>query len=99
MADLYTPIDYLRDAATAPRNPDQERDDKPQWLPSNPVYARVGDTVLRAARYGVQRNLNAQDIMREIREEHQVHLTLGELHLLLASRRVAASHTVNSDKE
>jgi hypothetical protein len=45
---------------------------------------------LRAARDGVQRNLTAKDILREIREEHHIQLSVGELHLLLASRRVPA---------
>jgi hypothetical protein len=63
---------------------------RPQGIPSNPVYARVGDTILRAARDGVQRNLTAKDILREIREEHHIQLSVGELHLLLASRRVPA---------
>jgi hypothetical protein len=57
-------------------------------VPSNPVYARVGDTVFRAAQSGVRRGLRPEDIIREIVEEHQTRLTLGELRLLLASRRL-----------
>src|SRR5947209_17988067 len=70
---------------------DTERTQRLQGVPSNAVYARVGDHVLRAARDGVRRNRTPQDIVREIREEHGVHLSLGELHLLLASRRLPMS--------
>lgn len=56
--------------------------------PSNEVYARVGDAVLLAARDGVRRGLTPQDIIREIQVAHKVHLNVGELRLLLASRRV-----------
>jgi hypothetical protein len=48
----------------------------------------VGDTVFRAAQSGVRRGLRPEDIIREIVEEHQTRLTLGELRLLLASRRL-----------
>ncbi len=54
----------------------------PRGVPSNPVYARVGDTVLRAARDGVRRNLTAKDIVHEIRAELHVSLSVGELRLL-----------------
>lgn len=57
-------------------------------LPSNEVYARVGDAVLRTAHDGVQRHLPVEDIIREIGETHGVHLSVGELRLLLASRRI-----------
>jgi hypothetical protein len=57
-------------------------------IPSNEVYARVGDAVLLAARDGVRRGLTPQDIIREILITHKVHLNVGELRLLLASRRV-----------
>jgi hypothetical protein len=61
---------------------------KPAGKPSNPVYARVGDGILRAARDGVRRNLPPQDIVREIATEYGVHLNVGELRLLLAARRI-----------
>lgn len=57
-------------------------------IPSNAVYARVGDAVLRAAQDGVRRGLQPQDIIREIVANHDVHLNVGELRLLLASRRL-----------
>lgn len=56
--------------------------------PSNDVYARVGDTVLRAAREGVRGGMRPDDIIREIVTEHNVRLNLGEFRLLLASRRL-----------
>jgi hypothetical protein len=58
--------------------------------PSNAVYARVGDIVLRAAREGVRGGMRPDDIIREIVTEHNVRLNLGELRLLLASRRIHA---------
>jgi len=57
-------------------------------LPSNEVYARVGDLILYAARNAVRRGTPPDDIIRDIRREHGVHLTVGELRLLLATRRV-----------
>jgi len=56
--------------------------------PSNEVYARVGDTVLRAAREGVRSGMRPEDILREIVSDHHIHLNLSEFRLLLASRRV-----------
>ena len=56
--------------------------------PSNEVYARVGDTVLRAAQEGVRSGMKPEDIIRQIVTEHNVRLSLGELRLLLAARRV-----------
>jgi hypothetical protein len=56
--------------------------------PSNEVYARVGDTVLRAARAGVRDGLRPEDIIREIVSDHHVRLNLSEFRLLLASRRL-----------
>jgi hypothetical protein len=56
--------------------------------PSNDVYARVGDTVLRAAREGVRAGIRPDDIIRAIVTEHNVRLNLGDLRLLLASRRI-----------
>ena len=57
-------------------------------IPSNAVYARVGDTVLRAAQDGVRGGMQPQDITREILAVYDVHLSIGELRLLLASRRL-----------
>jgi hypothetical protein len=59
------------------------------FAPSNAVHARVGDLVLHAARRGIRRGLTPEDIIREIVAEYHVHLTLGELRLLLASRQRA----------
>ena len=56
--------------------------------PSNDVYARVGDAVLHAAREGVRGGMRPEDIIRELVTEHHVRLSLGELRLLLASRRI-----------
>jgi hypothetical protein len=56
--------------------------------PSNHVYARVGDSVLRAAREGVRGGMRPDDIIRAIVTEHNVRLNLGDLRLLLASRRI-----------
>lgn len=55
-------------------------------LPSNVVYARVGDVILRAAQDGVRRGIPPTDIIRGIVEEYNVRLNVGELRLLLASR-------------
>jgi len=56
--------------------------------PSNDVYARVGDAVLRAAREGVRGGMRPDDIIRAIVTEHNVRLNIGDLRLLLASRRI-----------
>jgi hypothetical protein len=56
--------------------------------PSNEVYARVGDIVLRAAQDGVRSGMKPEDIIRQIVTEHNVRLSLGEFRLLLAARRV-----------
>lgn len=61
---------------------------KPVGIPSNPVYARVGDEVKLAAHDGVRRGLTPQQIIQEIVSEHGVHLNVGELRLLLAARRI-----------
>jgi len=63
--------------------------EQPKGVPSNAVYARVGDKIKLAAHEGVQRGLTPQEIIREIATEHQVHLNVGELRLLLAGRRVS----------
>ena len=61
----------------------------PEGVPSNAVYDRVGDVIKQAAREGVCRGLTPQEIVREIIEQHGIHITVGELRLLLASRRVS----------
>ena len=84
---MTEPIDF----AERSRTKDESEDDiaKPEsGNPSNEVYARVGDAVLLAARDGVRRGLTPQDIIREIVATHNVRLNVGELRLLLASRRV-----------
>jgi hypothetical protein len=63
-------------------------EEKARGVPSNPVYERVGEAVKLTAHAGVRRGLTPQDIIREIAAEHQVHLNVGELRLLLAARRV-----------
>jgi hypothetical protein len=65
-----------------------EQETKPRGIPSNPVYARVGDDVKLTAHDGVRRGLTPQEIIREIARDHQVHLNVGELRLLLAARRL-----------
>lgn len=65
-----------------------EGKDAPKGVPSNPVYLRVGDTIKSAVHDRVQRGMNPHDIIREIASEYGVHLNVGELRLLLASRRV-----------
>jgi hypothetical protein len=57
-------------------------------VPSNAVYARVGDEVKLTAHEGVRRGLSPQDIIKEIAAQHGVHLNVGDLRLLLAARRV-----------
>lgn len=70
---------------------ERERDVPTEGIPSNAVYARVGDVILQAARDGVRRNLPPGDIVREIMVNHGVHLSVGELRLLLASRRISGA--------
>jgi hypothetical protein len=57
--------------------------------PSNAVYARVGDLVLQDALRGVRTGTQPDEIIRTIIARHGVRLTLGELRLLLATRRRA----------
>jgi len=86
---MTEPIDlatYRADAGEAAEAAEVER---PLGSPSNAVYARVGDDVLLTAMSGVRHGVRPEEIMRDIREKHGVHLGLGELRLLLASRRVA----------
>lgn len=63
-------------------------DEKSRGKPSNYVYERVGEEVKLAAHAGVRRGMTPQDIIREIAIEHDVHLNVAELRLLLAARRV-----------
>ena len=88
---MTEPIDFTRrradrDDEAAP-DPDGE---EPRGVPSNAVYARVGDVVLRAAQDRVRQGMRPEDIIREIAVIYDVRLSLGELRLLLASRRVPA---------
>lgn len=85
---MTEPIKFPVSAADDVPDADEHRDDatvRPD-APSNAVYARVGDVVLYAARNGIRRGLRPEDIIREIRAEYHVHLNVGELRLLLASR-------------
>lgn len=87
---MSEPIDFAtrledRDDTTEDRvQPDPSH---PTPEPSNAVYARVGDTILRAAQDGIRRGVRPDDIIREIVTQHGVRLNLGELRLLLATRR------------
>lgn len=63
-------------------------EDRSRGVPSNPIYERVGEDVKLTAHAGVRHGMTPQDIIRQIAEEHQVHLNVGELRLLLAGRRV-----------
>ena len=67
---------------------DTEQPEERQGIPSNDVYARVGDNVKFTAHDGVRRGLTPQEIIQEIVAEHSVHLNVGELRMLLAARRV-----------
>jgi hypothetical protein len=84
---MTEPIDFAERSRTEDV-PEPDATTKDPGSPSNEVYARVGDVVLLAARDGVRRGLTPQDIIREILITHKVHLNVGELRLLLASRRV-----------
>jgi hypothetical protein len=75
------------EAPTAGSDSAEVKSVKPQGVPSNEVYQRVGERIKAAAHDGVHRGLNPQDIIREIATEHGVHLNVGELRLLLAGRR------------
>lgn len=85
---MSDPIDITtRERASSGETTPAPREE-PAGVPSNPVYARVGDQVLRAAQEKVRRGLPPQDIVREIVTEYDVRLNVGELRLLLASRRI-----------
>ena len=88
---MTEPVDF----ATPTENSEESRADhiddrrpSSHGEPSNEVYARVGDPVLRAAQEGVRGGMKPEDIIRQILAEHNVRLSLGELRLLLAARRV-----------
>jgi hypothetical protein len=83
------PIDFASRTGNPPPAEGQEHNEAPRQErePSNAVYARVGDLVLHSAIDGVRRGVQPEDIIREIRAKHNVHLTVGELRLLLATRR------------
>lgn len=66
----------------------KEETQESRGVPSNAVYARVGDEVKLTAHEGVRRGLTPQDIIKEIAAQHGVHLNVGDLRLLLAARRV-----------
>lgn len=88
---MAEPIDFAmhrHDDRAAAAEPELTRRSKPVGMPSNAVYARVGDTVLRAAQDGVRRGMRPEDIIRQIVTDHNVRLNIGELRLLLASRRI-----------
>jgi hypothetical protein len=50
----------------------------------------VGEAVFRTAIDGVRRGTQPDDIIRGIVREHNVRMTVGELRLLLATRRTPA---------
>lgn len=83
---MTEPIDL---AARARKDEGASEEGRPQVAgsPSNEVYERVGDKIYRAAQDGVRRGLPPQDIIREILLQHDVRLNVGELRLLLATRR------------
>jgi hypothetical protein len=88
MTEPINLVQYRLDKERLLQGREPAREAMPQETRSNVVYARVGHTILCAARDGVQRHLSAKDIVREIREEHHVRLSVGELRLLLAARCV-----------
>ena len=88
---MTEPVDFASQIENGEENAQdriEERRPASSGEPSNEVYARVGDTVLRAAQEGVRSGMKPEDIIRQIVTEHNVRLSLGELRLLLAARRV-----------
>lgn len=88
---MTEPIDFAqhsRDRATEVQG-EEPQPLKPVGVPSNEVYARVGDTVLQAAQEGVRRGQRPEEIIRGIVTQHGVRLNLAEFRLLLASRRIS----------
>jgi hypothetical protein len=88
---MTSPID-TNSPTQSPERDSADQADEPRQprlgIPSNDVYARVGDVVLLAAKDGVRRRLTPQNITREIMENHSVRLNVSELRILLASRRL-----------
>jgi hypothetical protein len=88
---MTEPVDFASQIGSSEETNEgriEERRPATTGEPSNEVYARVGDTVLRAAQDGVRSGMKPEDIIRRIVTEHNVRLSLGELRLLLAARRV-----------
>ena len=88
---MTEPVDFasqIGNGEESSRERSEERRPAAPGVPSNEVYARVGDTVLRAAQDGVRKGMKPEDIIRQIVTEHNVRLSLGEFRLLLAARRV-----------
>jgi hypothetical protein len=89
--EMTEPVDFASQIEKGEENDEgrvEERRPTSPGEPSNEVYARVGDTVLRAAQDGVRSGMKPEDIIRQIITEHNVRLSLGEFRLLLAARRV-----------
>jgi hypothetical protein len=89
--EMTEPVDFASEIGNSEGNTEgraEERRPATPGEPSNEVYARVGDTVLRAAQDGVRSGKKPEDIIRQIVTEHKVRLTLGEFRLLLAARRI-----------
>ena len=99
MTDLFSP--WLDTSKASSISSELTRTPRPTGRPSNDVYARVGDSVLRAARDGVRGGMTPEDIIRQIAAEHDVRLSLGDFRLLLASRRIPERETaaVTADQE
>lgn len=88
---MTEPVDFVSQIESSEENTTartEERRSGTSGVPSNEVYARVGDVVLHAAQDGVRSGMKPEDIIRQIVTEHNVRLSLGELRLLLAARRV-----------
>lgn len=88
---MTEPIDFAKrtgESDAAAEENDQSKRGEPTGKPSNDVYARVGDTVLRAAEERVKRGMRPEDIIRELVTQYDVRLNVSELRLLLASRRI-----------
>jgi hypothetical protein len=89
--EMTEPVDFASQIEKGEENDEgrvEERRPTSPGEPSNEVYARVGDIVLRAAQDGVRSGMKPEDIIRQIITEHNVRLSLGEFRLLLAARRV-----------
>lgn len=86
---MSEPIDFASRTGTpgSTSHQDEAEPAAPARQASNAVYARVGDLVLHTAIEGVRRGLQPEDIIRDIIAKHNTRLTVGELRLLLATRR------------